>query len=59
MLFLLETLYSLHIILERFMVESKKPLETALNEVVMIKFSEPSERELIRLRIEDTFDVKL
>jgi len=37
----------------------KKPLETALNEVVMIKFSEPSERELIRLRIEDTFDVKL
>ncbi len=36
-----------------------KPLETALNEVVMIKFSEPSERELIRLRIEDTFDVKL
>jgi hypothetical protein len=35
------------------------PLETALNEVVMIKFSEPSERELIRLRIEDTFDVKL
>ena len=37
----------------------KNPLETALNEVVMIKFSEPSERELIRLRIEDTFDVKL
>jgi len=37
----------------------KKPLETALNEVVMIKFSEPAERELIRLRIEDTFDVKL
>jgi len=37
----------------------KKPLETVLNEVVMIKFSEPSERELIRLRIEDTFDVKL
>ena len=36
-----------------------KPLETALNEVVMIKFSEPAERELIRLRIEDTFDVKL
>ena len=35
------------------------PLETALNEVVMIKFSDPSERELIRLRIEDTFDVKL
>jgi len=25
----------------------------------MIKFSEPAERELIRLRIEDTFDVKL
>lgn len=37
----------------------KNPLETVLNEVVMIKFSEPSERELIRLRIEDTFDVKL
>ncbi len=37
----------------------KNPLEVALNEVVMIKFSEPSERELIRLRIEDTFDVKL
>ena len=36
-----------------------KPLETALNEVVMIKFSDPSERELIRLRIEDTFNVKL
>jgi len=36
-----------------------KPLETALNEVIMIKFSEPAERELIRLRIEDTFDVKL
>jgi MoxR-like ATPase len=39
--------------------EIKKPLEVALNEVVMIKFSDPSERELIRLRIEDTFDVKL
>jgi hypothetical protein len=39
--------------------EIKKPLETALNEVVMIKFSEPAERELIRLRIEDTFAVKL
>ena len=39
--------------------EIKKPLEIALNEVVMIKFSEPAERELIRLRIEDTFDVKL
>jgi MoxR-like ATPase len=37
----------------------KNPLETALNEVVMIKFSEPAERELVRLRIEDTFDVKL
>ena len=37
----------------------KNPLETVLNEVVMIKFSEPSERELIRLRIEDTFNVKL
>ena len=36
-----------------------KPLETALSEVIMIKFSEPAERELIRLRIEDTFDVKL
>tara|TARA_B110000263_G_scaffold190633_1_gene168417 strand:- start:50 stop:976 length:927 start_codon:yes stop_codon:yes gene_type:complete len=36
-----------------------RPLETALSEVIMIKFSEPSERELIRLRIEDTFDVKL
>jgi len=39
--------------------EIKKPLEVALNEVVMIKFSDPAERELIRLRIEDTFDVKL
>jgi len=39
--------------------EINKPLEVALGEVVMIKFSEPSERELIRLRIEDTFDVKL
>jgi MoxR-like ATPase len=37
----------------------EKPLEVALSEVVMIKFSEPSERELIRLRIEDTFNVKL
>ena len=36
-----------------------KPLETALNEVIMIKFSEPSERELIRLRINDTFNVSL
>jgi MoxR-like ATPase len=41
------------------MRNNKKPLETALNEVIMIKFSEPAERELIRLRIEDTFDVKL
>jgi MoxR-like ATPase len=39
--------------------EISKPLETALSEVIMIKFSEPAERELIRLRIEDTFDVKL
>jgi MoxR-like ATPase len=39
--------------------EIVKPLETTLSEVIMIKFSEPSERELIRLRIEDTFDVKL
>jgi hypothetical protein len=36
-----------------------RPLETALSEVVMIKFSEPSERELIRLRINDTFNVSL
>ena len=39
--------------------EIKNPLENALNEVVIIKFSDPAERELIRVRIEDTFDVKL
>lgn len=39
--------------------EIKNPLENALNEVVIIKFSDPAERELIRMRIEDTFDVKL
>lgn len=35
------------------------PRETTLNEVIMIKYSEPSERELIRLRINDTFGVNI
>lgn len=35
------------------------PIETVLNEVVMIKYTEPSERELIRLRINDTFGVNI
>jgi len=36
-----------------------KLLETALNEVVLIKFAEPSERELVRIRINDTFDINI
>lgn len=35
------------------------PLDTTLKEVIMIKFSDASERELIKVRINDTFGVSL
>ena len=40
-------------------IEGTKKLATALSEVVLIKFAEPSERELIRLRINDTFNLNI
>ena len=39
--------------------EVESPLETTLKEVIMIKFSDASERELIKVRINDTFGVSL
>lgn len=39
--------------------EVESPLETTLKEVIMIKFSDASERELVKVRINDTFGVSL
>ena len=36
-----------------------KDLPTALNEVIMIKYGDASEREIVRIRINDTFGVKI
>jgi MoxR-like ATPase len=40
-------------------IEGAKKVETALKEVVLIKYAEPSERELVRLRINDTFNLNI
>ncbi len=38
---------------------NKWSLQTALEEVILIKYGEPADRELIRIRIKDTFGVQL
>ena len=34
-------------------------IQDALLEVILVKFSDPAERELVRIRANDTFGVKL
>jgi hypothetical protein len=38
---------------------SKDPLEQTFSQTVLFKFEDPAERELIKVRIQDTFGVKL
>ena len=37
----------------------KKLLEKAINQIILFKFEDPSERELVKIRANDTFGVKL
>lgn len=38
---------------------TQKMMENVLSEVILVKYSDPSERELVRIRINDTFGVAL
>ena len=36
-----------------------KPIETVISEVILVKYSDPTERELVKVRANDTFGVRL
>ena len=36
-----------------------KPIETVISEAIIVKFSDPTERELVKIRANDTFGVRL
>ena len=36
-----------------------KSLESTINETILVKYSEPSERELVKIRANDTFGINL
>jgi len=41
----------------RYMINEPKPIERAIKEVILVKFTDPAERELARIRANDTFGV--